>query len=114
MDAFAESDLGTLDDDGYSLSATRNNDSGTGNWTGRSYQFDASADTESTLGFIVAPSSISVDPADLNFRDPDSLNAAIAGITITPVMLGHADHQVQYYVYTFTLTAGAILNVDVS
>ena len=110
-EAFAESDLGTLDDDGYALDSTRDNDSGTGNWTGRSYQFDNSAGAGSVLGFIVAPSSIDIDT---RFTDPDSLDAAIAGITITPVMLGHADHQVQYYVYTFTLTAGAILNVDVS
>ena len=115
MDAFAESDLGTLDDDGYALDSTRDNDSSTGSWTGRSYQFDNSANTASALGFIVAPSSIDTDVGpDARFRDPDSLDAPIAGITRTPVMLGHADHQVQYYVYTFTLTAGAILNVDVS
>ena len=111
MDAFAESDLGTLDDDGYALDSTRDNDSSTSSWTGRSYSFDNTGNSSSVLGFIVAPSSI--DPAD-SFTDPDSLNAAYAGVTRTEVELGHEDHTVTYYVYTFTVGANSAITIDVA
>ena len=110
MDEFAESELGTLDNSGYSLDHDSISTS-TSNWRTQDPYTMTNTSSSAVLGFIVAPSSI--DPAD-SFTDPNSLNAAYAGVTRTEIELGHTDHTVTYYVYTFTVGANSTITIDVA
>ena len=110
MDAFTESMLGTLDNSGYSLDHDSISTQ-TSNWRSQDPYTMANISSSPVLGFIVAPSIVDTDTA---FTDPGSFDSAYLGITRTDVMLGHTDHQVQYYVYTFTVPANGTLTIDVA
>ena len=110
MTPFAESELGTLDNSGYSLDEDSISTS-TSNWRTQDPYTMTNTSSSPVLGFIVAPSIVDTDTA---FTDPGSFGSAYLGITRTDVMLGHTDHQVQYYVYTFNVPANGMITIDVA
>ena len=109
MTPFAESELGTLDNSGYSLGHDSISTSTSNCRTQDPYTF-TNTSSSAVLGFIVAPSS--VDPAS-DFTDTQ-FNLPLTGVTRTEVMLGHTDHQIQYYVYTFTVGANSTITFNVA
>ena len=110
-----------LANSGYSVAALATSGSTTA-WRSRTATTTAGASAPSEYGyqntganplnlFLVAPSS--VDPATA-FTDPQTFNAAFNGVTRTEVSLGHAGHQVVYYVYTFNAKAGETIAINVA
>ena len=110
-----------LANSGYSVAALATSGSTTA-WRSRTATTTAGASAPSEYGyqntganplnlFLVAPSS--VDPVTA-FTDPQTFNAAFNGVTRTEVSLGHAGHQVVYYVYTFTAKAGETIAINVA
>ena len=107
--AFAESDLGTLSNDtGYALDHFHQGSSSTG-WRNQDPYTFTNNTGSAVNGIIVAPSS--VDPTDA-FRDT-AFNLPLQGITRTEIELGHTDHTVTYYVYTFNVGANSVVSFNV-